>query len=199
MRLLIFWDSITEWYSDFEKWGWANMLKINFWKENNWIEVGISWISWNEIPDILERFDVTTKAFIEKYNDEVAFIFAVWINDSVTNIDETKNRFSFEEFEKNLENLIKKAKKYNPKFIKFIWLTNVNEELVSPFPLSTTWKCYKNIRIKKFDEIIEKISLKNNCDFIKMFWILKNSDLEDWLHPNFEGHKKIFEIVKNLV
>jgi lysophospholipase L1-like esterase len=199
MRLLIFWDSITEWYYDFEKWGWANMLKVYLWQKNNWIDVGILGISWDEIPDILKRFDVNTKSFTEKYNDETAFIFAVWINDSVTNIDWTKNRSSLEKFEQNLEKLILKAKKYNPKFIKFIWLTNVNEKLVSPFPWSTTWKCYTNERIKKFDEILKKVSQKNECEYLEIFWIFENSDLEDWLHPNFKWHKKIFEKVKEFI
>ena len=78
MRLLIFWDSIAEWYYDFKKWGWANMLKTYLWQKNNWIDVWISGISWDEIPDILKRFDITTKAFTQKYNDKTAFIFAVW-------------------------------------------------------------------------------------------------------------------------
>jgi len=199
MRLLIFWDSITEWYYDFENWGWANRLKIFFWKQRNDIEIWISWIAGDEIPDILARFDITTKAFTEKYNDERAFIFAVWINDSVTNIDESKNRYSYEDFEKNLEILIKKAKKYNPKFIKFIGLTNVNENLVCPFLWSTTWKCYKNDRIKKFDEIIKNVSEKNNCEYLEMFWIFEKSDLEDWLHPNSKWHKKMFEKIKDFI
>jgi len=193
MRFLIFWDSITEWYYDFEKWGWANRLKTYFWKQNNNTEVWISWISGDEVLDIINRFDITTKSFVEKYSEEKSFVFAVWINDSVTNIDDTKNRNTLEEFKQNLETLIKQAKKYNPKYILFVWLTKVNEELVSPFPLSTTWKCYKNNRIKQFDAIIESLAKENNCWYIEMFDLLENKDLEDWLHPNSNWHYKIFE------
>ncbi len=196
MRLLIFWDSITEWYWDLEKWGWANMLKLDFWKKENWVEVGISGISWDEIPDILERFDITTKAFIEKYNEKVSFVFAVWINDSVTNIDNTKNSYSTTDFEQNLKTLISKAKKFNPEKIVFIWLTNVIEKLVCPFPLSTTWKCFKNERIKQFDKIIKNVAKENACEYIELFGILEENDLPDWLHPNYIWHKKMFEKVK---
>jgi len=45
MRLLIFWDSISEWYWDLENAGWTNRLKIYFWKQKVDIEVGISVIA----------------------------------------------------------------------------------------------------------------------------------------------------------
>ncbi len=115
MKILIFWDSITQWYYDLENWWWV---------------------------------------------------------------------------EKNLEKLIFLSKKHTKKIV-FIWLTNVNEKLAS-----TKKDFFKNNRIKKFDEIIKKIAIKNNCDYLEIFDLLKNSDLEDWLHPNNLGHKKIFEKVK---
>lgn len=196
MRVLIFWDSITEWYYDLEKWGWANMLKTYFWKQNKWIEVATLWISWDEIPDILKRFEVETKAFTEKYNDETIIVFAIWINDSVTNIDESENLYSIEEFSINLDKLINLAKKYTERIV-FLWLTNVDESLVSPFPWSTTWKCYKNDRIKKFNGIIKEKVNENDLEFIDVFWAFKESDLFDWIHPNSNWHNLLFEKVKD--
>ena len=192
MKTLIFLDSITEWNSDILEWGWANMLRIYMLKNSNNRFVNL-WIGWDDVVDLLKRFDCMTKAYIEKYNKKCSFIFAIWINDSVTNVDWTKNLYSLKDFENNLETLILKAKKYNPKNITFIGLTNINEKLVCPLSQSSTWKCYKNERIKKFDEVIEKITIKNNYDYIKMFWILENKDLDDWLHPNNIWHKKMFE------
>ena len=198
MKTLIFWDSITEWNSDILESGWATMLRIYMLKNSNnrFVNLGIGW---DDVVDLLKRFDCMTKFYIEKYNKKCSFIFAIWINDSVTNIDETKNLYSLADFEQNLEKLISKAKNYNPKNITFIWLTNVDEKLVCPFPWSSTWKCYKNNRIKKFDEVLEKTAIKNNCNYIKIFWILENSDLDDWLHPNNIWHKKMFKkILENL-
>ena len=199
MTILIFWDSITQWYNDFLEFGWANMLKNKINKKEKDFQVINLWISGDNVADLLKRFDCMTKAYIEKYNESRSFIFAIWINDSTISIDWTNNLFPLKEFENNLKLLIFKAKTYKPKNITFIWLTNVNENLVCPFPWSDSWKCYKNSRIKKFDEVIEKIALKNDCDYIKMFWVLENSDLDDGIHPNNTWHKKMFEkIWKNL-
>jgi len=126
----------------------------------------------------------------------VIFLFAIWINDSVTNIDKTKNRYSKNEFKENLEKLIKKAQKFLPRKIIFLWLTNVDEKLVAPAKFSSTWKCYFNDRIKEFNSIIKEVSEKNNCNYIEIFGLLNNIDLADWLHPNSKWHQKIFEKVK---
>ena len=196
MRLLIFWDSISEWYWDLENAGWANRLKIYFWKQKINMEVGISAIAWDEVPDILKRFDITSKAFLEKYNEDVIFLFAIWINDSVTNIDKTKNRYSKNDFKENLEKVIQKSQKFSPKKIIFLWLTNVDEKLVAPAKFSSSWKCYFNDRIQEFNSVIKEIAENNNCDFIEIFGLLDNIDLADWLHPNSKWHQKIFEKVK---
>ena len=192
MKTLIFWDSITEWNSDIEFGGWANRLRV-FYLQNKKEKIVNLWIWWDEVEDILKRFDCMTKSYIEKYSKTPTFIFAIWINDSVTNIDNTKNNYTYEEFENNLKLLIEKARKYNPEKIVFVWLTNVDESLLNPFPWSSTWKCYKNERIKKFDKIIKEIALKNNFWYIPLFWLLENNEFIDWLHPNSIWHKKIFE------
>ncbi len=134
MKTLIFWDSITEWNSDVLEWGWASILRIYMLKNSKNRFVNL-WIGGDDVVDLLKRFDCMTKAYIEKYNKQCNFIFAIWINDSVTNIDWTKNLYSLKDFENNLEKLISKAKKYNPKNVTFIGLTNVDEKLVWSFPL----------------------------------------------------------------
>lgn len=199
MRILVFWDSITEWYYDLNNWWWANRLRLDLWETSKDLEVGISWISGDEVNDILNRLDIVTKSFTYRYNDDIIFIFAIWINDSVTNIDWTKNSFSEIEFKNNLLNLVNKSKKFNPKKIYFVWLNNVNEDLVSPFPWSTTWKCYKNYRIKSFNKIISEVSDVNNCIYIDIFNLLGMQDLYDWIHPNSSGHEKIYKKVKEFL
>ncbi len=197
MRILIFWDSIIEWYYDFDKWWWANRLKVDFWSNNLDIEIWISWISWDEVIDVINRFDIVTKSFLNKYNDDVIFIFSIWINDSVTNIDNSKFICTEIDFKGNLQKLLIMSKKYFPKDIYFVWLNNVDESLVSPFPWSTTWKCYKNSRITVFNDIIKDISKTNDVNFVDIFNLLWKDDLYDWLHPNDKWHEKIFQYVKS--
>ncbi len=197
MRLLIFWDSITEWCFDSELWGWGNRLKIDFWKQKSDIEVANLWIGWDEIPDILKRFEIEVKAFTEKYNDKLQLFFAIWINDSVIKKN-WETTYSLEEFKNNLKTLGDLAKKYTDN-ISFIWLTKVDEKLVSPFPWSTTWKCYKNDRIKEFDDIIKDFASKNDFGYLYLFDCLEYDDLSDGLHPNEEWHRKIYERVKEFL
>ena len=51
----------------------------------------------------------------------------------------------------------------------------------------------------QYDDILKKVCKNNNIAYIPMFDILENEDFIDGLHPNMNGHKKIYEeIVKNL-
>ena len=194
MRVLIFWDSIAEWYYDCNRWGWANRLKTSYWNTDRSIEVWLCGISGDEIPNIIKRFDVTTKWFIEKFQDEVIFVFAVWINDSVL-LKWKEELHSAEMFTKNIQKLIDLANKYNPRKIIFTWLTYVNEEFTNPLKASKTWKCYRNARIKKFNMILKKESLNYSCEFIDILNLLNNNDLDDGIHPNAQWHKKMFEYI----
>ena len=66
-----------------------------------------------------------------------------------------------------------------------------------------TGKSYKNEYIKKYNEIIKSVYEENKIYFVEIFEDWMNSDyknyLEDGLHPNSEGHQKIFESVKNFL
>jgi lysophospholipase L1-like esterase len=198
MRILIFWDSITEWCYDLEKWGWVNILKVDYWNKDKSIDVTNLGIIWDEVVDVIKRFDIEVKSFTEKYNDDIKIVFAIWINDSVTDIEWIKNVYSINEFTKNLDKICFLAKKYTDS-IYFLGLTKVNEKLVSPYPWSLSWKCYKNKRIKDFDNIIQNISKKNNIKYLSLFNTLDNEDLLDWIHPNSNWHKKIYKEVKEFI
>jgi len=40
---------------------------------------------------------------------------------------------------------------------------------------------------------------ENNVLFLDIFGLLENNDFEDGLHPNAEGHNKIFQKVRNFL
>lgn len=194
MRILVFWDSITEWYYDFKKWGWVNRLKIFLWKKNLDYEVANLWIWWDQVVDVLKRLDLNIKSFTEKYKSKLVLIFSIWINDTIISSDWNFKWNTKKNFEKEYKELISKSKNYT-KDIYILWLSNVNESLVSPFPWSKKNECYKNDRIKEFDKIIKKIAEENNIKYIELFDLLDDKYLEDWIHPNSKWHKKIFKEV----
>lgn len=198
MSTLIFGDSITHGCYDTENGGWAERLKLEFWKDNK-KERGEYFqgddlynfgIDGDFATGILNRFD--TQANFVLYGIS-RIIFAIGINDSVS-YQNGDVKFKEGEFTKNLEDLVDKAWKYT-KDITFIGLTKVDESITNPLKQSKGGKSYANQRIQVFDQIIQDVSARNNLKYIHLFDILEKEDLSDGLHPNSGGHKKIFEKV----
>ncbi len=205
LRILIFGDSITHGAWD-KKGGWADRLK-SFCMEksldNSEFDCSVYnlGISGDTTEDLMERFEFETKQRV-KGEKGIVIIFAIGINDSC--FVKSKNIFLVAEndFKENIQKLIKTSGKYTPKII-FVGLTPVEENKTNPFLQSTTGKSYKNKYIKKYDDIIKSICQENNIHFIDMFSEFSELDykklLEDGLHPNLAGHKKMFEIVKDFL
>jgi len=68
-----------------------------------------------------------------------------------------------------------------------------------PIPWLNEEEFYDNENIVKYNAVIKKISNNNNLPFIDLLDLLKVDELDDGLHPNSEGHKKMFEKVKDFL
>ena len=55
---------------------------------------------------------------------------------------------------------------------------------------------YNNKNIKEYNALTKKIADDNNLLYIDIFNLLKEDDLDDGLHPNAQGHQKMFEQIK---
>lgn len=129
-----------------------------------------------------------------KVREPNIIIFAVGVNDAQFIHSTNSNRISDNDFRNNLKKLHEIAKKFTTKII-FVGLTPVDESKTKPIPWNAD-KTYTNERIKKFDQIIENFCSENNLKFIPINDLLNNDDLIDGLHPNTQGHIKIFERTK---
>lgn len=102
----------------------------------------------------------------------------------------------------------KKLEKYRNVFIvagsdvAFLGLTPVDESATCP----TQWNpsvSYYNNRIEEYDAIIRNLCEETGTPFIPLFdeWMEKDYSkfLEDGLHPNSEGHERIFEKVSSFL
>jgi lysophospholipase L1-like esterase len=186
--------------------GWADRLK-KYYMEKELEDPELDYsvynlgISGDCTDDLLERFEFEARQRIYE-REKIIIIFAIGVNDSC--FVESKNIFLVAEnkFRKNIQKLIKIAKKYSSKTI-FVGLAPVEESKTNPILWSLTGKCYKNIYIEKYDEIIKAVCKNNNIYFISMFDKFSKLDykklLEDGLHPNAEGHKKMFEVVRDFL
>lgn len=203
-HIIIFGDSIAGGAWD-EKGGWVGRLKKTLTKkvidsdlkQDYWVyNLGISG---DTTEWLLERFDDEIKRRLGEDN-EIIVIFAIGINDSEF-YQKTKDfKIPEQKFRVNLRELFKKAKKHTKKIV-FVGLTPVDETRVDPIPWLPNYS-YRNKFIKRYNEIIKEQCAQNKIIFIDLFNLLKldfSKFLVDGVHPNSEGHFKIYELIKDLL
>lgn len=174
----IFGDSIAYGLSDNERGGWVERLKNYLVLSGKKYEVRNFSVSGDDTEELLKHFKKECE--ISKPDK---LIFAIGINDSC---------YDYGDFKKNLGTLIEEAVKWT-RDITFIGLTAVDESKVQPVSHRIS---YNNKTIEKFDEAIKDMAKKNHFKYINMQNVLENDDLPDGLHPNAEGHEKMFEVIK---
>lgn len=200
-NILVFGTSIT-WGAWDTKGGWVQRLRTDLeekiFSENpeaSFLIYNLG-ISGNTSKDLFERFEFETKQRI-KEDRETIIIFDIGTNDTQFIHSENSIRFPKEKFKQNIEKLIELAKKYSNKII-FIGITCVDESKTSPYSWNKD-KSWKNEYVKEYSNIIKKVCKQNNIYFIDIINLLNNKDLDDGLHPNDNGHKKIAEEVKDFL
>jgi lysophospholipase L1-like esterase len=190
--ICIFGASSTWGAWDYEKSGWANRLRFFLDSQNSDIfsyNLGISGDTTNEL---LKRFDVEAEA-----RHPTLIIFWIGDNDSILLKPQKKPMVSLPQFEKNLQKLIDKAKKFTEAVV-FIGCKKVDELKTTPVPWAT--EChYTNKNLNLYNQKIKEVSEKNRCHFLEIFDLLNKEDLDDGLHPNSKGHKKLFLKVKDFL
>lgn len=190
-RICIFGDSITWGAIDPENGGWATQLRRYFETNDYDISVYNQGISGDNTNDLLARFEVECKA-----REPQIIIFAIGINDSQHVKSSGVKGVSVERFQNNLMELVKQAKNFSEK-IAFIGLTKVDQSSIPK--IWGTEKFYDNDIIAKYNAVIEKISSEHVLPFLDLLALLEISDLDDGLHPNSEGHKKMFLRIKDFL
>jgi len=195
--ILVFGDSITYGADDTELGGWVNRLKL-FFNSSDIYNLGICG---DRTDDIIRRFKFETEQRLEEGEKDYLVVFAVGINDSQFVSSKKEFRTPIKEFENNILELIQAAEKISKKIV-FVGLTSVNESKTAPCSWNKN-KSYKNEYIKKFNDIIQEIGKKSNSGFVEIYnkFIISGNNLlsEDGLHPNSEGHERIFHEVKSFL
>ena len=203
-RILVFGASITYGAWD-EEGGWTQRLRKFLDKKalenpDLYFRVFNLGIPGNTTEDLLKRFEFESIQRLRKDEDAV-FIFGTGTNDSQFLTSKNALRILPEKFKENIQKLIDIAKKFSSKIV-FLESTPVDEKETVPIPWNKDRSC-KNENIQRYNEIIKSICKGNRIYFIGTFDEWKRLDyeklLEDGLHPNSEGHKKIFETVKNFL
>jgi lysophospholipase L1-like esterase len=200
-QILIFGDSITYGAWDTEQGGWVARLrkfldnKANEDEKYYYLVYNLG-ISGNNSTHILKRFEFEAQQRV-KEEGETIIIFALGTNDAQLFVG--KLRTEPEEFRNNLQQLAVLARKFAQKVI-FVGLFPVDETKTCPRP-SNKEKFYKNENLELNNKMIKEFCEKNDLLFIDIynhFTKIKYQELlEDGLHPTTEGHRQMFEIIKN--
>ena len=191
----VFGDSITFGRGNNINRGWVGRLRKVFEQKDPYNAVYNLGVPGDTSKDLVKRFDVEASSRIKylREGDRHVIILAIGLNDS--RLNKGKVETSLKDFEKNVNSLIKKAKKHT-KEILIIGLTPVDEILTKDYEDTS----FSNERIQKYNDLLREISFKQGIPFLDIFSELSLINyeilLKDGLHPNSEGYKEIFELVK---
>ena len=190
MCICVFGDSITFGADDRVLGGWVQRLRRFFETEGYDISVYNCGISGDTTVELLSRFELECRA-----RDPEIVIFAIGINDA-RYIDSPDNlAVPQPQFQKNLQELINQAQRLSKKII-FLGLTNVVESKVMPIP-SVPNEYYQRKNILAYNQHLQDICQKNNLPFIDVLDLLDDTELEDGLHPDSNGHEKMYITVRD--
>jgi len=184
--ICVFGASITWGAYDSEKGGWVNRLRLDLEKrDEDYISVYNLGVDGNTTSDLLERFEVEAKA-----REPDILIFSIGDNDSAL--------ISLDKFEQNLTKLIKLAKKFTKNII-FLGFKLIDESKTNPVPWDKSIS-YTNEKLSKYHSKLKEVVNKENLMIIEVEDLLDvKKDLGDGLHPNDEGHNKLFLKVKEFL
>jgi len=199
IRICVFGDSIVWGAGDQEGGGWVDRFKIDFKKEERFNEVFNLGNPGESSVGLLERIENECRARMkQKFRKRNAVIIQTGTNDARNDLDRGTKNVLLRQFEKNIQEIIQILKKFVDNVI-FVGFTPVEEERAN----SISWGHnveFKNKDIREYENIIKRVCERNKIHFIGLFEKWEKMDylklLEDGLHPNSEGHKKIFEVVR---
>lgn len=129
--------------------------------------------------------------------DDFTVLIAIGTNDSqIDKLNPVKN-IDINEFENNIRKIIEIAERLSIEVI-LIGLVPVDETKTAPYKEQ---KYYLVEKLEEYNNVLQKISEEKQLRFVNFFpnWINMNLNelFDDGLHPNTEGHKIIFETIKN--
>jgi lysophospholipase L1-like esterase len=158
-------------------------------------------VSGDTTMDLLKRFKIECRARSKGaryYGDDFAIVFDVGKNDSVL---DRKNQIPvpLSVFKRNLRRLVREARGFTTN-IFCMSILPVDETKSAP-RVGNKNLSYKNNRISNYNTAINEVCTDLRVSVIDVHAAFKRMDykrlLEDGLHPNSIGHKKIFNTVKD--
>jgi acyl-CoA thioesterase-1 len=185
IRICFFGDSYTAGIGDKTSLGWVGRISKELMHSENEITCYNLGIRKNTCQDIEKRWKNEALIRLPQHTKNY-IVFAFGTND--TNLDNGKQRVSFEEISISTNKILSESKSYGKALL-----------IGSPPMIDNN----HNQRIFQLDKIMEEISNKNNVEFISLFKAIENSS--EWIneiknsdgyHPNYKGYEILYNIIK---
>ena len=183
--ICIFGDSITWGAYDPENGGWATMLR-NYYEEKDGRSVYALGICGDTTEGLLKRMEIEAFA-----REPKMIIFAIGANDAQFLKEEKRNQISLNRFKDNLKKLVVIANRFTNK-TGFIGILDVDDSLVAVDSYAED-HLYKSEFMREYNNVLKEFCSINNIPFLEVFDLLDKDDFVDGLHPNSQGHKKLFK------
>ena len=139
--------------------------------------------------NILTRFDTEVAA-----RKPDAIVFGVGINDTLYRGETMNTAVSFGRFRKNIATLFEKALAQS-EHVFALGIGSVDESKTMPW--ESDGSSYSNTNLRAYDAELEAVARSCGVEYISLVNCLVGDDLADGLHPNSQGHRKIFTLVKD--
>jgi len=203
MNLLFFGDSIIQGLWD-EKGGWPARIKQDIYREHlekaapyrDYNMVYMRGVSGDTSEKLKNRIGSELKDATDHSSSEVNVVFSVGINDCGKT--DSQNKVFRQDYRKNIKGIINQTKEHADRVIA-VGLTPIDEERLNAEGSADR---YTNNEVKIYDDILRKVCEESDVKFIPVFEKLDededwNNNLFDGLHPDTEGHRKIYEAVRD--
>jgi lysophospholipase L1-like esterase len=189
-----------------KKGGWVQRLKSTLNQKtldsngSQYYETFCLGVRGDNTHSVLDRFENELEAR-EKHDEgaENTLIFQVGANDAQFVFEEDDVKTSAEDFREQMNTLMDKADQRAENVI-FLGLLPVNDEDVDPLP-AIEGRSYTSSRMKHYTGIIKELCQIHNHEYIDIYSLFDEAGFEDYtedgLHPDTEGHKMIFEEVRD--
>lgn len=202
----MFGDSITYGRSDVNG-GWASRLrkfldeKESSKPDQHYFKVYNLGIGENDTNNLLKRFEFELKQRVDEEMQKV-IIFGIGTIDAKFVHSKNSLQTTHDMFKINIQKLFTVAQHFTSNII-FVGLTPVDEPKTTPTQWNTD-NSIMNSNVSGHNKTLQLFCKQNKIQFVDLFdsWLAANYKLllyEDGLHPNSEGHKKIFEAVKKVI
>lgn len=193
-RIVVSGDSIAWGSVDPEGGGWAGRLNKELYRGPGTYKVLNLGVSGETTETLLKRFRTETE-----FRYPSILILNLGLNDAAhLNSQGGPQWVEKGEFKKNWLALLDLAHEAS-KNVVVVGLVPIDESKTSPWPPGAREEdlYWDNQTIKEYDEITKKVCSEKKTSFVKVFDLLTPDDIyKDGLHPNAEGHQKVFERVK---